>query len=301
MLHSDLSLLLEIAVNLAVTLAAYGAGPLLFSRLQQSVVSTKQYRLFCIVYTVCVYLAFSAYRSFSGMKVGGGGPALLWGWIFYHWFKGTIEWQNKYIQDWEASQDGANPVSSGPAQDQPASVAPPLQQPPPARPAQQSFHEAEKASEEKKVCGPLNPPERIKINKGANITQKKYVWITALAILFFVSLYLSYQQGHQEGHQEGYQAGYEIGYETGASDTKEAYSSPKSSSNVTVYITASGRKYHEKGCSYLSVSALPVSLKEANSEGYTPCLHCNPPVIQDYTLPYDPPKMGSVTITPRKD
>lgn len=106
-----------------------------------------------------------------------------------------------------------------------------------------------------------------------NIVRKKYVWITALAILFFVSLYLAYQQGHLEGHQVGYQAG----YETGVSDTKEAYSSPRSSSNVTVYITASGEKYHEKGCSYLSTSAIPIALKTAQADGYTDCSRCRPP------------------------
>lgn len=46
---------------------------------------------------------------------------------------------------------------------------------------------------------------------------------------------------------------------------------------VTVYITRTGKKYHRDGCRYLSRSKIPISLSDAESEGYGPCSVCNPP------------------------
>ena len=45
----------------------------------------------------------------------------------------------------------------------------------------------------------------------------------------------------------------------------------------TVYITRTGKKYHRDGCRYLSKSRIPVSLKDAKAQGYTPCTVCRPP------------------------
>ncbi|MDQ7094244.1 hypothetical protein REC12_11650 [Desulfosporosinus sp. PR] len=46
---------------------------------------------------------------------------------------------------------------------------------------------------------------------------------------------------------------------------------------LTVYITKTGKKYHRDGCRYLSKSRIPISLSDAESEGYEPCSVCNPP------------------------
>ena len=45
----------------------------------------------------------------------------------------------------------------------------------------------------------------------------------------------------------------------------------------TVYITRTGKKYHRAGCRYLSHSSIPISLKEAQANGYAPCRVCHPP------------------------
>lgn len=42
----------------------------------------------------------------------------------------------------------------------------------------------------------------------------------------------------------------------------------------TVYITASGSKYHKAGCSSLSKSKKAISLSEAKKQGYEPCKRC---------------------------
>jgi hypothetical protein len=45
----------------------------------------------------------------------------------------------------------------------------------------------------------------------------------------------------------------------------------------TVYITKTGKKYHTASCRYLSKSKIPISLKDAKANGYTPCSVCKPP------------------------
>ncbi len=48
-------------------------------------------------------------------------------------------------------------------------------------------------------------------------------------------------------------------------------------SQITVYVTRTGEKYHRDGCRYLRKSQIPMSLKDAIQSGYTPCSICNPP------------------------
>jgi len=50
-----------------------------------------------------------------------------------------------------------------------------------------------------------------------------------------------------------------------------------SDSEVTVYITKTGAKYHLYGCKYLKKSCIPVTLSQAKAWGYTPCKVCKPP------------------------
>lgn len=85
-----------------------------------------------------------------------------------------------------------------------------------------------------------------------------------------------YKIGKTAGYDIGYDAGYESGHKDGISDTKAQYAKSPTR-GVTVYITVSGSKYHKKGCSYLSKSAIPVSIIEAKEEGYTACSRCHPP------------------------
>jgi len=45
----------------------------------------------------------------------------------------------------------------------------------------------------------------------------------------------------------------------------------------TVYITKTGKKYHQGTCRYLSQSKISTSLKDAKANGYTACSVCRPP------------------------
>lgn len=41
-----------------------------------------------------------------------------------------------------------------------------------------------------------------------------------------------------------------------------------------LYITRTGKRYHQGNCKYLAKSAIEITLKEAKEKGYTPCLVC---------------------------
>ena len=42
----------------------------------------------------------------------------------------------------------------------------------------------------------------------------------------------------------------------------------------TVYVTETGEKYHSDGCRYLRKSKIPISLADAQAQGYEPCSVC---------------------------
>jgi len=44
----------------------------------------------------------------------------------------------------------------------------------------------------------------------------------------------------------------------------------------TVYLTATGKKYHRAGCRYLSGGGTAATVKEATGRGLTPCKVCKP-------------------------
>lgn len=48
----------------------------------------------------------------------------------------------------------------------------------------------------------------------------------------------------------------------------------KAVNSSTVYITATGHKYHRGNCGYLSRSKYSISLKDAKARGYTACSRC---------------------------
>ena len=48
--------------------------------------------------------------------------------------------------------------------------------------------------------------------------------------------------------------------------------------DATVYVTKTGSKYHNAGCSYLSRSSIAMKLSEIGSR-YSPCSRCNPPSL----------------------
>lgn len=56
---------------------------------------------------------------------------------------------------------------------------------------------------------------------------------------------------------------------------REAPPATEGSTDI-VHITRTGAKYHRAGCRYLSRSDIPISRKDAEARGYTPCSVCKP-------------------------
>lgn len=56
--------------------------------------------------------------------------------------------------------------------------------------------------------------------------------------------------------------------------------------NITVYVTKTGEKYHRQGCSFLRASAIPMALQDASVK-HTPCSKCSPPTASSGTEPAD--------------
>lgn len=75
-----------------------------------------------------------------------------------------------------------------------------------------------------------------------------------------------------QGYSDGYQA---ASSSSGSAQSSSGKSSPDSSQpqTYTVYVTATGSKYHRAGCSYLK-SSRAISLADAIAAGYTPCSRC---------------------------
>ena len=65
------------------------------------------------------------------------------------------------------------------------------------------------------------------------------------------------------------------------SSTSHAQGKPADTTKIekttdsTVYITKSGKKYHRAGCIYLGKSAIPIKLSDAKKY-YQPCKRCKP-------------------------
>ena len=63
---------------------------------------------------------------------------------------------------------------------------------------------------------------------------------------------------------------------TSAAAAVKAATGAKDKSEITVYVTKSGKKYHRDGCGALKKSKIAISLEEAE-KSYAPCSKCNPP------------------------
>ena len=67
-----------ILVSLVVTLAAYGAFPLIFARTRKKVITKKKYNRLCYGINILVMILFIAING----EASSGGPYLLWTWVF---------------------------------------------------------------------------------------------------------------------------------------------------------------------------------------------------------------------------
>ncbi len=66
-----------LVISLVITMLAYGAFPLIFSRVRKKQISKKKFTLLCYGVNLLVMIAFIAFGSKSS-----GGPYVLWTWLF---------------------------------------------------------------------------------------------------------------------------------------------------------------------------------------------------------------------------
>lgn len=68
-----------------------------------------------------------------------------------------------------------------------------------------------------------------------------------------------------------------VGTTSTVQEVSPSTSASSDNQSATVYITKTGKKYHREGCRYLARSQIPISLGDAQSQGYEPCSVCDPP------------------------
>lgn len=81
----------------------------------------------------------------------------------------------------------------------------------------------------------------------------------------------SYSQGSTSQNTSS-QGSVSQGNSNSSSTTVES----SNSTDKVVYITETGKKYHNGGCSYLKKSKIETTKRKAESDGYTPCSKCKP-------------------------
>lgn len=57
---------------------------------------------------------------------------------------------------------------------------------------------------------------------------------------------------------------------------KHSAAQPSEGSDVIVYVTKAGKRYHRGECRFLAKSKIPLGLAQAKERGYTACLVCKP-------------------------
>lgn len=132
----------------------------------------------------------------------------------------------------------------------------------------------------------------------------RFFLLFAAALTLFFCLVVLPAAG-SSSQSTGYNLGYQSGYDAGRASVRSSGSFSGSSSGsfsgsssgisspaklpasaqppsdqnktTTVYITATGHKYHRYSCSYLANSCYSISLSDSVNSGYGPCSRCKPP------------------------
>lgn len=140
---------------------------------------------------------------------------------------------------------------------------------------------------------------------------KKLIALMLMSVLLLAGCYTEddlakeWEDGYAQGKSDGYTVGYDEGFAAGASqvfmfqgeatpeeepvaEEQEPVQEPEpepevstessGSSEVIVYVTDTGTKYHQSWCSSLWNSSHEKTLSQAIAQGYGPCKNCDPPV-----------------------
>ena len=89
------------------------------------------------------------------------------------------------------------------------------------------------------------------------------------------SIYISYIDGSRDYLAHHNNLSYKFGYHLNPLTNNTTTENNKTPTELIVYITNSGSKYHRSSCSYLS-SKISINKSDAIKKGYTACSRCNP-------------------------
>lgn len=64
--------------------------------------------------------------------------------------------------------------------------------------------------------------------------------------------------------------------EAAAEAQAQAEAQAEDTNGYTVYITETGKKYHNGGCRHVKKSKIAIDINDARAQGYEPCSVCNP-------------------------
>lgn len=67
-----------ILISLIVTLAAYGAFPLIYARTRKKIITKRKYNVLCYCFNFLILILF----VFLNGEPSSGGPYILWTWVF---------------------------------------------------------------------------------------------------------------------------------------------------------------------------------------------------------------------------
>lgn len=92
--------IIDLAINLTITLLVYGAGPLLFAKFRKRQISKGKLKAFCFLYTLLAwFLVFCVLKVFAfGGKVSNAAPAVLWGSVFYSMARNNLIAKNLFCE-----------------------------------------------------------------------------------------------------------------------------------------------------------------------------------------------------------
>lgn len=90
--------MIEICIDLVITIALYTHGPLLFAHAKKRPTTKGVLKGFCVGYTALVWLLVNAIKALLfTLPVGGMGPAFLWGAISYHVARGVLDRRGRLL------------------------------------------------------------------------------------------------------------------------------------------------------------------------------------------------------------
>lgn len=294
----------ELFISFAITILSYGAGPIVLAYVWKRPISKRGLVIFCAVYSVIIFSIFTAIRAFAGMSTSSATPAFIWGilfyWVSYRHLKnsGRLHSHNNALKI---------PRSPLPAENMDVDCSQPIT---PAEPQISSHivNSLYSSGVEPSVCSATvqsataitSFPEKSRSVKIKSIICAPLFWCFLFSVSISIalgvhtyslssslniasaeidSLSAKNEQLNEELSVTAHQleASNKIGNKYSVL-YNQIYPEYKFWHDYAVIVTTTGSKYHTYSCPHVKDRPFYIlNVENAISQGYTPCLDCNPP------------------------